>query len=342
MNKVTGAAASILSLLAATSVSAQERARPFYEGKTITIYVGYAAGGTYDAYARLIASHLPRLIEGAPTAIVQNMPGASTVRATNYVYNVAPQDGTAIGAVASNVALEPMTQPGAVQYDVRKINWLPSPAGSNNLLVVWHGAQVRTFSDLAQREIKLAGLSPQSSAAIAAAVYSKALGARLKSIYGYQGLGDAILAMQRGEADGFATVPFDALSRQYRDDWKAGRLVVLAQSSERREPELGDVPSMLDLAKSEEDRRLVKMATVGAKMTFSYVMGPNVPVERVELMRAKFDQLYKDALFLKDAEKLKLSVEPVSAAEVTHNINEVYSMPADLTARFKAMIEAPQ
>lgn len=332
------AAASIA--LTVTSVVAQSQTdADFYRNRQISIFVGLPAGGSFDAYARLIATHLSKFVPGSPAVIVQNMPGAGSILAANHIYNIAPQDGTVIGAMSSNVPFQPLTDPVGVKYDVLKLNWLPSPAGSISTLTVWHTSPVKTFTDLYEKEALLGTLAPTSSPTVTIGLYKHVLGAKVRAVLGYPGLPSVMLAMERGEVHGYSTIPIDTLHRVYGDKLKAGQLRVLAQNGAKRSTEFPDVPTMIELARNEDDRKLIALGNASGRMTFAYMMGPAVPLPRVELMRSAFDRMFGDPIFRKDAETRQMAIDPVSSAEIETFLREVYATPPEIVKRLKEIVD---
>ncbi len=326
--------------LGATSAQSQLPAEAdFYRNKQISIFVGLPAGGSFDAYARLIATHLGKFLAGNPGVIVQNMPGAGSILAANHIYNVAPQDGTVIGAMSSNVPFQPLTDPAGVKYDVLKLNWLPSPAGSISTLTVWHTSPVKTFADLFEKEALLGTLAPTSSPTVTIGLYKHVLGAKVRAVLGYPGLPAVMLAMERGEVHGYSTIPIDTLLRVYGDKLKAGQLHVLAQNGAQRSPVFPDVPTMVELARSEDDRKLIALGNASGRMTFAYMMGPAVARARVESMRNAFDTMFADAAFRKDADIRQMAIEPVSSQEIETFLREVYATPPDIVKRLKDIVD---
>jgi tripartite-type tricarboxylate transporter receptor subunit TctC len=319
--------------------SAQDAIADFYKGRVISIYVGLPAGGSYDTYARLIGAYLPKHLPGNPTIIIQNMPGGGSLRAANYVYNIAPQDGTAVGAMSSNVPLQQLVDDSAVKYDTTKINWLPCPTGTTNLLVVRSGSPVKTFDDLLTHETQLGTLAPGSGPTLAIGIYKYVLGAKVKAVLGYEGLPSVMLAMERGEVDGYSTVPFDTLQRAYGTQWKAGKLRVIAQSGEKRLDELSDIPTTLELAKTDDDRKLIGFINASGLITFPYMMGPGVPKDRVEAMRTAMMQIFADAEFLRDAAARQTAINPVSADRVTSIIQTAFATPEPLLQRLRKIAD---
>jgi len=317
---------------------AADDAEDFYRGRTISIYVGLPAGGDYDSYARLVAAHVGRFLPGSPSVIVQNMTGAGSLLAANYLYNVASQDGSAIGALSSNIAMQPLLDATGVKYDVLKFNWLPVVAASPNVLVVSQASPIKQFADLHDRKAVLATVAPGSSPTITIGLYKHVLGARVRAILGYAGIQAAMLAVERGEVDGYPTVPFDTLKRTYEQQWKSGKLRVLAISGSERNAELPDVPTMEELAASDDDRRLLRLATTSNRMTFNYVMGPGVPKNRVEAMRAAFMTMFDDARFKEESEKQLLPVTPVAADKLEAIIRDAYATPPEIVQRLQKIV----
>jgi len=340
MRKWNGTAAVVFAVALQTQSAAAENAvADFYKGRVISIYVGLPAGGSYDTYARLIGAYLPKHVPGNPTVIIQNMPGGGSLRAANYVYNVAPQDGTAVGAMSSNVPLQQLVDDSAVKYDPMKINWLPCPTGTANLLLVREGSPVKTFDDLRTHETLLGTLAPGSGPTIAIGIYKYVLGAKVKAVLGYEGLPAVMLAMERGEVDGYSTVPFDTLQRAYGTQWKAGKLRIIAQSGEKRLDELPDIPTTLELAKTDDDKKLIGLINASGQITFPYMMGPGVPEDRVEAMRAAMMQIFEDPEFLRDAATRQTAINPVSAERVTSIIQAAFATPAPVLQRLKKIAD---
>jgi tripartite-type tricarboxylate transporter receptor subunit TctC len=270
--------------------------------------------------------------------IVQNMPGGGSLLAANYVYNVAPQDGTAIAAPSSTVPFQPLMDTSGVKFDVSKINWLPCPAGSTTLLTIRPMEGVQRFEDLFTHEVLLGTLAPGSAPTVAIGLYKHVLGAKVRAVLGYTGLPAVILAMDRAEVDGYSTIPFDTLRRVYDKRWKAGKLRVLAQAAQSRLPELPDVPTMLELAKSPDDKRLIDLGTVTARMTFPYMMGPGVPAERVEAMRTAFTSMFKDPDFRREAATRQMMIDPLTADEVEGLVKGAYATPTAIVDRLKDIV----
>jgi tripartite-type tricarboxylate transporter receptor subunit TctC len=330
----------VATIFGLTPALAEENSTDFYRGKTITIYVGLPPGGTFDAYARLTAEYLSKFVPGQPNVIVQNMPGAGSLQAANYVYNGAPQDGTVIGAMSSNVPLQPLIDPRGVEYDLSKLNWLPTPAHLPNLMVVWHTSPIKLFDDLRKQEAVFGTLAPGSTPTVAIGLYAHVLGAKIRPVLGYSGLPAVMLAMEHGEVDGYSTMPFDTLQRTYGEQWKSGELRVLVQNDDSRLPELADVPTIFELAGSDDDRRLIGLATITTRMTLPYIMGPRVPESRVEIIRKAMEQVYADKSFLNDAAARNMTIAPVGSQQVEDIIRQAATTPPGIIEKLKELLPA--
>src|SRR5580700_6872698 len=214
-----------------------------FAGKTITIYVGYTAGGSYDLYGRLISRHLGQHLAGHPTVVVQNMPGAGSLKAANYLYEVAPRDGTALGVVVESTALEQALANPAAQYDAAKFTYVGRVATSNNIFMMWRGAKVQSIEDAKLRPALMAGTGPGSIAETIPKLTNAFLGTRFKLISGYPASTEAMLAMERGEVDGSSSSW--AAVKVSKQDWlKEQKIKIILQTTPERVPELADVPCL--------------------------------------------------------------------------------------------------
>ena len=225
-------------------------ATPNFAGKTVTIYVGYGPGGGYDLYARTLARHFGRHIAGHPAVVVSNMPGAASIRAANYVYAVAPKDGTALGIAAQSIAEEQLLGTPGVSYDVARLNWIGRFAPNLEISYVWHTAPVKTVDDLKATEATFAGTGPSSS--VYPRLLNSMLGMKWKVVTGYGTTAAAHLAMQRREVDG-ATSSLNTLKTTEPEWLERGLIRILVQLSMNRSRELADVPAVVELGRTQED-----------------------------------------------------------------------------------------
>ncbi len=310
----------------------------FYRGKTVTVLIGNTAGGTYDLYARTIARHLGAHIPGSPTVIVQNMPGAASLVAAGHVYNVAPQDGTILAGLASTLPFQPLIDPVAAQkIDPVKVNWLPSPSSYGVVMLVRGDFPAKTVADMKERETAMATISPGMLPAVLAATANATLGTKIKSINGHPDLASSLLAVDRGEIDGYPTVPYDAIKRVYAKKFEEGQYRVMIQFGTEKSPDFPNAPLITDLVSAPEDKMLWELVMGSLKAGYSFMMGPNVPKERALAMRKAFMDVFADPRFLADAERATLNIAPVSGEKMEAMVKEAYAMPAPVIARLRAI-----
>src|SRR5499427_10196 len=250
-----------IAIAAAAPASAQDAD---FAGKTVTIYIGNTAGGTYDLMGRLVARHLGRHLPGHPIVIPENMPGAGTLRAANYITNVAPKNGTALGIVSESLAIEQALKNVAVQYDAAKLIWIGRVAASNAVHIMWHTSKVQTIEDAKHYEATMAGTGPGNLAEIIPTLFNAVLGTKFKIVRGYPAANESLLAMERGEVEGAAvnwTTVKTAKAQWLRD----GLIKVILQDQVEREPELADVPALGELGDNPEAKQLLGLyASTGA------------------------------------------------------------------------------
>ena len=312
----------------------------FYRGRTVTVFAGTTAGGTYDLYARTIARHLGAHLPGSPTVIVQNMPGAASLVAAGHVYNVAPQDGTAMAGLASTLPLQPLIDPTAAQkIDPVKINWLPSPSDYGVVMLVRGDFAVKSMADMKTRETAMGTISPGMLPAVLAATTNAVLGSRIKSINGHPDIASALLALDRGEIDGYPTVPYDLIKRTYAKKVEEGKYRVVLQFGAVKSPDFPDAPLVTELITSPEDRMLMDLVLGPLKTGYTFMMGPKVPKERALAMRRAFMDTFADPRFLADAERATLNIAPISGERIEEMIRQAYASPAPVIARLRAIYQ---
>src|SRR5215510_2388014 len=308
-------------------------AQESFTGRTVTIAVGFGPGGGYDLYARVLARHLGRHLPGQPTVIVSNMPGAASIRATNYIATVAPKDGTALGMVAQSIAEEQLLGTAGVSYDVGKLGWIGRIAANVELAYVWHAAPVKVLDDLRTMEANFAGTGPSSS------IYPRLLngiaGMKWKVIAGYNTTSAAHLAMERREVDG-ATSSLNTLKTTQRD-WLDNALIrILVAFAIRRSPELANVPAVVELATTSEDRDVLAFYANSGAVGRALIAPPGLPPERVALLRAAFDATMQDAAFRAEIAAMRLEFEPMAGAELQALVEASTRVSGTVLARAKA------
>lgn len=312
-------------------------AQDFYKDKRITLVVGSSPGGGYDTFARATAKFWTDQIPGRPTFVIQNMTGAGSLVAANHIYNVAAKDGTVIGALNPGIATDPLLSPDLAKFDARKFHWIGSPLREIQTAVSWHTAAVQSLEDLKTKQLMVAGSGGATE--VFPVVSEKILGLKFKVIAGYAGTKEGGLAMERGEVDGIGGLTWASVKVTYGHYLAEKKIKVIVQYGLRKHPELPDVPMLIDLAQTQEQRDALGFVLARQDLGRPYVTAPGVPDDRVALLRKTFVATMKDAAFIKEAElrKLDLDPEPVTGEELQHLVTEIYATPAALVARLRDM-----
>ena len=307
----------------------------FYKGKTITVITSTGVGGTYDTVARLIARHMPQHIPGNPTMIVQNMPGGGNVLATNYMYNLAPKDGTAIATIHSAMPLQQVLDSGGIRYDADKFNWLGSTGPQNEVILVWHTAGITSIAQARQKPVVLGGTGSGAGIVLLPMVVNDLLGTKFKIVTGYRSSEDVNLGMERGEVQARA-FSIGSIESQHPDWIAEHKAAFLVQSGAVRDKALPDVPLTTELAKTDVQRQIFRLIASPPALGQPYVAPPGVPADRLAILRDAFAATLKDPAFLADAAKIRFAIEPMSAADVAHIVHETVAAPPDIVAEAKA------
>jgi tripartite-type tricarboxylate transporter receptor subunit TctC len=324
-------------MLAAAPAAAQNLADA-YRGKTVHLYIGFSPGGAYDLYARTIARHIGRHIPGNPTVVAQNMAGAGSLRLANYMYSVAPKDGTAFATMGRGAAFGPLLgQPGG-SFDAQKFTWLGSANDEVSICASWHTSGIRSFEDLLSKELIIGATGPSDETATVPKAINGVLGTKMRVVTGYPGSPEMNLAMERGEITGRCGLSWSSAKanlQQWLDDKKINLLV---QVSLGRHAELPDVPLIMDLAKTDEQKRLLTIFAARQVMGRPYFAPPDLPKERADMLRAAFMAVLKDPEFLADAARAKLEIVPVSGERVEQIVREIHGLPAAMIEKAKALV----
>jgi tripartite-type tricarboxylate transporter receptor subunit TctC len=306
----------------------------FYKGKTIALITSTGVGGTYDVVARLIARHMPRYIPGNPTMIVENMPGGGNVLATNYMYNIAPKDGTAIATIHSAMPLQQVLNSGGIRYDADKFDWLGSTGPQNEVILVWHTAGIKTIAQATEKEIILGGTGAGAGIVLLPAVVNNLLGTKFKIVSGYRSSEDINLGMERGEVQARA-FSIGSITSQHPDWISDHKADFLVQSGTRRDKALPDVPLLTELAKNDEQRQIAKLVASPPALGQPYVAPPGVPADRLATLRNALAATFRDPGFLADAAKIRFTIEPMSADEVGQIVHDTVNAPPVIVAKAK-------
>lgn len=335
-----------LSLFAATGARAQgtrvQSVAHFYRGKEITLVTSASVGGGYDQYARLLAKHMQRHVPGEPNIIVQNMVGAEGLRVANYLYNVAPQDGSVIGGLARNTALARFYDfnNAGIQFDARKFHWLGSPEQEIGLFILSTKSGLHTIDDLKTHVVTVSSTASNSPTTVYSRILNATIGTKLKPVEGYAGSQACLLALERGEVEAHISGGSSAPFRATIAPWLAkGDAKVIMQMGMKRDTAFPDVPTAIEVETAPADKQLFEIAFAEQVMGRPFVLPPKMPSDRVKALRAAFDETMKDPEFLDDAKRLKAHIDPVSGEEINALLERVYTAPPDVVARLREIIK---
>ncbi len=333
------AALSVALACALFAASAFAQDAPFYQGKSVNIIVSTGEGGTYSLNARTLARHMPRHLAGQPRMVVQNMPGGGHMLATNYLYTVAAKDGTVIGTVNQTVPSHQALGGKGVRYDAARFNWLGGFGSGNAVLAVWHTVGIRSCDDLRTREITTGAPGEGSSAYRYALVLNRVLGARLRIVKGYKSVPELELAMSRGEVDSRAG-GYSSYVVSHADWLRDKKIVFPVQIGARRDRDLPDVPLWEEVAKTDEERRILRLVAAPIALGRPFLAPPEVPAARVAQLRKALADTSADKEFLAEAARQKLDIVPMTAEEVAAIVQETVSASPDIVAKAKAAMDA--
>ncbi len=322
--------AAIAALVIAAPALAQD-ATDAFKGKTVTLVAGSSTGGGLDVYARLLSRHLSRHIPGAPTVIVQNMPGAGSLTAARHLYSIAPKDGTSIGIVLPGALLDPLlTGQDLKSYDPTKFNYIINGNAETIVCVTRRDAPVKDFAQVFDTELVVGGTGPGSSLVDYPIVTRTLMGAKVKLIAGYKGSREVSLAVQQGEVHGVCGLAWSSAKQQYPDVFKPDGLVkVLVQEDSKRHPELIalNVPLSIDYAKTPEQRTALEILYSQGVISRPFIAPPGVPQDRVALLRKAFAAAIADPELQSEAERSKIDAKPISGEEVQALVDRIYASP---------------
>jgi tripartite-type tricarboxylate transporter receptor subunit TctC len=318
----------IASAFLGLSLTSAIAADDYFKGKTINLVIGGGAGDGYDIYSRFLIPYLTKHVPGNPRIIPQNMPGAGTLIAANYMYEVAPADGTAIGTVGGGTATAHLFRTPGVRIDPRNYNWVGSMNSEIGLVLAWKDAPFRSFKDVQEREFVVGGSGPTSGNVVFPLVLSRVVGAKYKIISGYRSTGDIALAMERGEVQGTSSYHYSSMVTN-KPNWIRDREVFpLAQLSLIKHPLFPDVPNVQDLARNDEELQILSLIFARQSMGRPYMLPPKTPANVVKIMRTAFDAAMKDEDLKAEAQRRVLDLTlPMSGEEIHTLIDKLYAYP---------------
>jgi tripartite-type tricarboxylate transporter receptor subunit TctC len=324
---------------ALTAASAQ--AADYYAGKTIEFVVGSDAGGGYDIYARTVARHIGRHIPGNPTTIVRNMPGAGSTRAGIYISTAAPKDGNSLGAMMPGAIIGPLLDDKPnLNFDPTKVIYIGTADSGVRVCTTFRNSKIKTFEDAQKTKTIVGGSAAGGATRDYPYLHNHTAGTKFEVVSGYTGTPDISLAMERGEVDGICGWDWSSVKSQKGDWLRDKKLNVLVQVSLEPEAELTKlgVPSIWKYV-SEENRQVAELVISQQVFQRSYIAPPGTPDEEIAILRKAFDETMVDPQFLADAEKMKISITPLSGAKVQSLIGKLYATPKEVIDRAKAVIK---
>ena len=326
-------------LVLSTSLSPAQSPEDFYRGKTVELYIGYSVGGGYDLYARVLARHIGKFIPGHPTIVPKNMEGAGSLRLANWLYRVAPKDGTVFGIIGRGTAFDPVLgEPGA-QFDGTKFSWIGSANDEVSVCVAWQGTGVTSFEDLRTKEVTVGGTGVSADTDQFPRIINGVLGTKMRIVSGYPGGNDVVLAMERGEVQGRCGWSWSSVKSTHGAWIDDHKIAVLAQLSLTKHAELGNVPGVEDLAKTDEQRQILKLIFARQTMGRPFLAPPAVPQDRVDALRKAFMDTMNDKEFLADAEKAQLEIAPVAGDKVQALVQEIYQTPPEIAKKAAGLLQ---
>jgi tripartite-type tricarboxylate transporter receptor subunit TctC len=336
----------LLCILVLSGVAALPRAAgaepvaDFYKGKTVTIYCGYTAGGTYDAIARLVSRYIGPHIPGKPTFIVKNMPGSGSLKAVLYLYDVAPKDGTALGVVTRTYPTEPVFNASKPKYDPAKFEPIGSTSSEVSVGVTWHTSPFKTFADLMTRQATVGATSVTDDIGRHPLIARNLTGAKIKLVLGYPGGNEITTALEKGEVDarfGWSWGSVKSRAKSWLDEKKIN---ILIQEGMAKAPDLPNVPFIMDYAKTDLDRAALEFLFAPQAAAWPLLAPPGLPPERIAALRTAYKATMTDPGFVAAAKKLRIDIEPISGEEMKRLNGRIAKADGKVIARAKELIAA--
>ena len=320
---------------------AQDAVAEFYKGKQMKFIIRSEPGGGFDLYSRLIARHITRYIPGNPTMLPQNMPGAGGLIAAGYMGDIAPKDGTHLTMTSQALPMEQaLGLTPSFKTDMRTFGWLGNLGDSNMLTYTWHSSSIKTIADAKTREVVMGGTGADTVSAWLPFIYNEALGTKIKMIPGYKSTGEILLAMERGEVEGYGGHPWGALKSTSPDLITKKQISILVQVGAKKEKDLPNVPLLTDVATTPEGKAIAEFVSNSFAIGRPVGTTPGVPPERLAALRKAFDSMVADAAFVAEAQKLGdgAEINPVDGATIQRMIDDVFRSPQSIKDKVKAAL----
>jgi tripartite-type tricarboxylate transporter receptor subunit TctC len=328
---IRGFALSVCSLLVLASTSYAQDAASFYKGKSLRLIIANGVGGGNDAYSRLLARHIVDHIPGNPSIIVENMPGASGLRAANWLYNVAPKDGSVLGTVNNAMVVEPLFGNKAAQFDPRKFEWIGAMGKQYTTCAVWHTSDLRTIDDAKTRMVRVSTTGMTGNSALMPLMLNTLLGTQFKVIAGYTTTGMR-LALEQGEVEGICGFSYDTFAASSPEWIRDGKIRFLLQTGVQRIKELPGVPVLLDDITDPVAREAIQVIGVREEVGRPHMFPPGTPAPLVTAVRRAFDATMTDPKYVSEAARLRISIDPTPGEEVQRLLERAYAEPPEVIA----------
>jgi tripartite-type tricarboxylate transporter receptor subunit TctC len=311
---------------------------PSFKGKTVRVIVGASAGGGFDTYSRIIAAHFAHNLPGNPVIVVQNMAGAGSLSAANYIANVAPKDGTVIGAINPVIVTNALVYPDRFKFDARKVKWIGSALRETHVATAWHTSATKSFEDVFRRQFVVAGSGGTTNSY--PLLLNAVLGTRFKVVSGYPGTSEGNLAMERGEVDGIGGITWASVKATQARALANHDLQILVQFGLARHRELSNIPWIFDYARNDADRAALTLVLATQEFGRPYLVAQGVPDAVVAELRRAFDETMKSADFRADAEKRGLDLDPTTGSEIQATVDQIYKTRPEVVSRVAKILEA--
>ena len=300
--------------------------------------IGFGPGGGYDLWGRTVGRHIGRHLPGAPSVIPQNMPGAGSYAAASYIFNIAPKDGSVLGIIARDAALGPLSGATGARFDPTRLSWIGTPTKETNVCVAYHTSQVKSVLDLYDKQLIVGDTGPGTGTRSYPKALNELLGMKFKLVGGFPASSDVFLAMERGEVEGICE-SLDSIKIR-RPDWIPTRKIsILFQGGAEPNPELDGVPFVLDLALTGEQRQALEFLYAGQGIGRPVVAPPDLPPDRLKMLRDAFKATMTDPAFVAEAQKSKLDLEPEDGEHLAVLIAKIYATPKPIVDKITSMIK---
>lgn len=327
MKRVSALAGVFCAILSHASANASEAT---FKDQKISILIGYGVGGGYDVYGRLVARFLPKYLPGNPVVIAQNMTGAGSLRAADFIYNVAPKDGTTLGVIGQTIPIDQLMEEGKKTFDSSKFTWIGRMASGVETITTWHTSPVQSIQQAKKSAANIAATGPSSGSAIYPVVLNSLIGTKFKVVSGYAGTKEMLLAMERGEADGCGAINASTLTSEFPHWLSEKKVTVITQISTERHPAFPDVPTLVELGTTERQKQILKLFAASGDIGRALMAPPGVPRERTDILRKAFMQMMADKELLELAAKNNFDISPMEGSALQKFVTEIGDTPESI------------